>query len=302
LLGALGHTLASELLRLELERYTPRKLAGIIKRRPEELEPRPREATILFSDMRDSTAIAEALAPPVLRQLQHEYFGTMDEIISLNDGILVKTIGDAVMALWNAPEPVANHAACCCRATLAMLHSLAALNDQWRARGWPRVDVRIGIVSGEAMVGIFGTVRHVEYDARGDAVNLSARLEGLNKVYGTRVIVGAATREAIGDEFLCRPLDRVRVVGKTRPVDVYELMALRMADTDGRLVRLAQTFATVVAAYRRRQFAEALILLEQLTVEYRDDGPAAVYLERCRRYQLAPPDAAWDGVFEPTSK
>jgi class 3 adenylate cyclase len=299
LLGALAHSLSNELLRLDLERHTPRKLSEIIKRRPEQLEPRVDGVTIMVADMRDSTAIAEALPPATFRELQQQYFVAMDDIVSRHDGVLVKTIGDALMAVWNAPEPVPEHAVCCCRAAMEMVAALADLNGRWRARGWPRVDVRMGIVSGDAAVGVFGTARHVEYDIRGDTVNLASRLEGLNKLYGTRILVSHPTRAAVGDRFLFRHLDRVRVVGRAQPVEVYELLGQASHDHDA---DLAESFETAVAAYRRRAFGEARALFEKIARDHADDGPSAVYLERCDAYLAVPPAPGWDAVFEPKTK
>jgi adenylate cyclase len=298
LLGALAHSLSNELLRLDLERHAPSKLSEIIKRRPEQLEPRIGAVTVMFTDVRDSMTIAEALAPAAFRELQQQYFVAMDEIVSRNDGVLVKTIGDALMAVWNAPELVPEHAACCCRAAVEMLAAVADLNTRWRERGWPSIDVRMGIVSGDAAVGVFGTARHVEYDVRGDTVNLASRLEGLNKAYRTRILVSDPTRAAAGDRFLFRHLDRVRVVGRTQPLEVYELLG----DRDAGLSDLAESFGTAVAAYRRRAFGEAHALFERIARDHRDDGPSTVYLGRCDAYLASPPDAGWDAVFEPTTK
>jgi class 3 adenylate cyclase len=298
LLGALTHSLSNELLRLDLERHTPSKLSEIIKRRPEQLEPRTGALTVMFSDIRGSTTMAEALTPAAFRDLQQQYFVAMDDIVSRNDGVLVKTIGDALMAVWNVPEPVPGHAASSCRAALEMLAALADLNARWRERGWPPVDVRIGIVSGDAVAGVFDTAHRVEYDVRGDTVNLASRLEGLNKAYRTRILVSGGTRAAVGDRFLFRYLDRVRVVGKTQPVEVYELLGPASPD----LAALAESFETAVAAYRRRAFDEAHALFDRIARAHLDDGPSAVYRDRCDMYLSVPPSPDWDGVFEPNSK
>jgi adenylate cyclase len=302
LLGALAHSLSNELLRLDLERHTPRKLSEIIKRRPEQLEPRISPVTVMFLDIRDSMTIAEALSPAAFRELEQQYFVAMDEVVSRNDGVLVKTIGDALMAVWNAPEPVPEHAACCCRAAVEMLAALADLNRRWRERGWPAADIRMGIVSGDAAVGVFGTARRVEYDIRGDAVNLASRLEGLNKAYGTRILVSDLTRAAAGDQFLFRNLDRVRVVGKSQPVEVYELLGPISHDRNASLADLAETFESAVAAYRRRAFNEAHALFERIARDHVDDGPSVVYLSRCDAYLASPPGVGWDAVFEARTK
>jgi adenylate cyclase len=302
LLGALAHSLSNELLRLDLERHTPSKLSEIIKRRPDQLEPAVSAVTVMFSDIRDSVTIAEALSPAAFRELEQEYFATMDEIVSRNDGVLVKTIGDTLMAVWNAPEPVPDHAACCCRAAVEMVAAVADLNRRWRERGWPPTDVRMGIASGEAVVGVFGTARRVEYDVRGDMVNLASRLEGLNKAYRTRILVSDATREAAGENLLFRHLDRVRLVGRRRPVEVYELLGPAVQDRGADLATLADVFESAVVAYRRRAFDEARALFARIARDCLDDGPSAVYLRRCEAYLSSPPDAGWDAVFDLKTK
>ena len=129
-------------------------------------------------------------------------------------------------------------------------------------------------------------------------MNLASRLEGLNKAYRTRVLVSGATRAAVGDRFLFRHLDRVRVVGKTQPVEVYELLGPASPD----LAALAESFETAVAAYRRRAFAEAHALFDRIARAHLDDGPSAVFRDRCDAYRAVPPSPDWDGVFEPSTK
>src|SRR6185503_10907860 len=132
-------------------------------------------------------------------------------VLDRQHGILVKTIGDAVMALWNTPVALTDHAERGCAAALEMLEALERLNAEWHERGIPLVVIRIGIHTGAASVGNFGTGRRLEYDARGDAANVASRLEGLGKQYGTGLLLSAATRTSLNDGFVCRYLDHVRV-------------------------------------------------------------------------------------------
>jgi len=226
----------------------------------------------------------------------------MADGIAAHGGLLVKTIGDAAMALWNAVVPAADHGPRGCRAALDALEALDRLNAGWEARGWPRVATGIGIHTGEAMVGNFGTVERIEYDARGDAVNLASRCEGLTKLYGTRIIVSDGTRAMLGDELVCRPLDRVRVKGKSEAVMIHELLGRRSADRDGRLRRLGELFTSVFAAYCGRAWDEALAGLDRIAAEYPGDGPARVYRDRCLALRAEPPGEGWDGIFEAKSK
>ena len=232
----------------------------------------------------------------------NEYLGAMTDILFRHEGLLDKYIGDAVMAFWGAPVEVEDHAARCCRAALDMLDALPALHGRWHARGWPPVHIGVGIDTGEAVVGNFGSAARFNYTAMGDHVNLASRLEGLNKLYGTRVLVSESTRRAIGDEFICREVDRVRVKGKLQPAGVAELLGRREADRDGRLRGLAEGFARALAAYRAQAWGEATVRLERLVAEYPDDGPIRLYLERCRELVAEPPGEGWDGVFVAKTK
>jgi adenylate cyclase len=202
------------------------------------------------------------------------------------------------MAFWGAPVAVGDHAARCCRAALEMLAALRALHARWRAAGLPLLAIRVGIHSGEAIVGNFGSARRFSYTAVGDDVNLASRLEGLNKEYGTTILVSDATRRAIGDGFVCREIDRVRVQGRVQPVAVHELLGRHEDDRDGALARRARDFGSALDAYRRRAWDEAIARLEALAGEWPDDAAVAPLLERCRQLRLAPPPAAWDGVYE----
>jgi adenylate cyclase len=208
----------------------------------------------------------------------------------------VKTIGDAVMAMWNAPVPARDHADLAARAALGMHGALRTLNAAWAASGYPEVRMRIGIHTGAATVGNFGTRARTEFDARGDAVNLAARLEALNKEYGTAILVSDELRRAAGDTLVTREVDRVRVAGRRQPVTVHEVLGLRGDDRDGELARTAGAFAAVRTAYVARAWNEAVRHLEEIAARSPDDGVARVYLERCRRFVRSPPPSDWDGV------
>ena len=188
-----------------------------------------REVTVLFSDIRGFTSISETLPPETLAELLNEYLGAMTDVVFRHEGLLDKYIGDAVMAFWGAPVASPDHAARCCRAALEMVASLARLNDHWQTVGLPLLSIRVGIHSGEAAVGNFGSARRFSYTAMGDSVNLASRLEGLNREYGTTILISEATLDAIGEAFVCRQVDHVRVRGRNQPVGVYELLGLREA-------------------------------------------------------------------------
>jgi adenylate cyclase len=239
--------------------------------------------TIFFSDIRDFTTVSEQLPPEVLGELLNEYLGAMTEIVFRHDGLLDKYIGDAVMAFWGAPVPVPDHAARCCRAALDMVAELETLHARWRTRGLPLLEFRAGINSGQAVVGNFGSSQRFSYTAVGDDVNLASRLEGLNKEYGTRLLVSESTRRAIGDEFVCREVDRVRVKGRAQAVAVHELLGRRADDHDGRLERRASVWEAALAACRREAWDEATTCLSALAEAEPEDRAVTPFLARCQR-------------------
>jgi class 3 adenylate cyclase len=156
-----------------------------------------------------------------------QYLEAMTEIVFAHGGLLDKFIGDAVMAFWGAPVEAEDHAARCCRAALDMLTALEDLNRRWAEASLPRLGIRIGINTGSAIVGNFGSSRRFSYTAVGDTVNLASRLERLNEEYGTTVLIPDDTRAAIGDEFVCREVGRTTVRGRTQATTVHELVGRR---------------------------------------------------------------------------
>jgi adenylate cyclase len=187
-----------------------------------------RTVTLMFTDIKDFTTFAEALPPERLAALLGCYFEAMTAAVTAHGGTVDKYIGDALMVMWNAPVPCADHAARACRAALACVEATAALFASEAWRGVPPLTTRFGINTDEVMVGHFGAPERFSYTALGDGVNLAARLEGLNKQYGTTILVSAAVVAAVGDgELVLRAVDRVTVKGKTRAVDVFELQGRR---------------------------------------------------------------------------
>jgi adenylate cyclase len=241
-----------------------------------------RSVTVFFSDIRDFTSVAEQLSPEALGKLLNEYLGAMTDVVFRHHGLLDKYIGDAIMAFWGAPISVSDHARRCCLAALDMRDALAKLQERWKSEDVPLLDMRIGINSGDAVVGNFGSMQRFSYTAMGDVVNVASRLEGTNKQYGTSILISEVTRQAIGDEFVCREIDRVHVKGRAEPVTIFELLGLATADAGGRWRRLAEGFAGGLASCRAGAWQQATAGLEALAREYPDDPAIAPFLERCR--------------------
>jgi adenylate cyclase len=257
-----------------------------------------RDISILFSDLRGFSSIAERLTVDDLALLMNEHLGTMTDVVFAHRGLLDKYVGDAVMALWGAPLDAPDHAHRAAAAALEMNTALTTLQKSWRARGWPHVEMGIGIDSGETVVGNFGSARRFSYTAMGDHVNVASRLEGLNKVYGTTILLSENTFSAVRDDFVCREVDRVRVVGRGTPVSIYELLCHRRDDQDGRRQAMVDRFLPALAAYRERRFEDAAAMLAAAT----DDPVAMAYVGRCSALAASPPADGWDGVYDVRTK
>ncbi|HET6438067.1 MAG TPA: adenylate/guanylate cyclase domain-containing protein [Anaeromyxobacter sp.] len=261
-----------------------------------------RELTVLFSDVRGFTSISERLEPQLLLELLNQYLTPMTEIIvSGHEGTLDKYIGDAIMAFWGAPHPQPDHALRACRAALAMLERLAELRRGWREKGLPDIDIGVGINTGPMSVGFVGSEdRFYNYTVLGDAVNLASRLEGTNKQYGTRILLGEETRAQAGPAVVTRPLDRVRVKGKREPVVIHELLGL--APAPGELLAFLERFAWGLSAYQAQRWGEAVARFREADQLRGGDPPSQVYLSRCEAMRRSPPGPQWDGVFEMKTK
>jgi len=280
------------------KKYVPAEVVTRLldSRKEAVIEGEKRELTIFFSDIADFTSISERLSPEELVARLGTYFEEVTGILIQGSGTVDKFIGDAVMGFWGAPTPLAGHAELACRAALAAQESIARLNRRWEAEGGQPFHTRMGIHTGEAIVGNVGFEGRMNYTAIGDSVNLASRLEGLNKVYGTRILVSETTLQAAGPAVLARPVDLVAVKGRERAIVIFELLAMR-AGASAELELEAGRSAQAFDHYRNRRWDEALGLLEGRT-----DGPALVLAERCRHCLADPPGADWDGVFRSHEK
>ena len=283
-------------LKKAFSNYVSPDLVREIEKNPDKLVlgGEQRELSILFSDIRGFTSVSESLTPPELVTLLNEYLSPMTRIVLEEKGTLDKFIGDAVMALFNAPLDLPDHAEHACAAAVRMLDELKQLNVGFAARGMHTLDIGVGINTGPAVVGNMGADIRFDYTAIGDAVNLASRLEGLNKYYGSHILVSEDTRKQItSDRFVFREVDRVRVKGKQLPIVMYELM---IAHTE-----LLPQFEAGLEQYRSQQFEQARQIFAQLAAGY-DDGPSRLYSTRCAEYLASPPPQDWDGVYTAKSK
>ncbi len=253
-----------------------------------------RDLTVLFSDIRGFTTLSEGLEPEALVELLNEYLGEMTDVVFAHDGTLDKYIGDAIMAVWGAPIAQPDHAARACRAALGMVAALRALTVEWQRRGVPVLQIGIGLNTGPMVVGNMGSARRLSYTVIGDNVNLGSRLEGLTKMYGSAIIASESTVLAAGPGFVTRELDLVRVKGKRLPVRIFEVLGAAEAEASWR--PLVDQFHAAIAAYRTRQWSDAVRLLEAVLGQYPHDAPSRLYMERCHALLAAPPGPEWDAV------
>jgi adenylate cyclase len=274
---------------------------------PQLVEPRKTDITVMFSDIRGFTTISEKLDAQELALFLNQYLSDMTRIVFRNNGTLDKYIGDAVMAFWGAPFEETGHAAKACNAALEMMKRVRELQKQWEAEGKPRLDIGIGLNTGVASVGNMGSALRYGYTALGDAVNLSSRLEGLNKDYGTHIVVNETTYEAAkGDGFLFRELDLLRVKGKLQPVTIYQLIGRKEdfaanASASEQQALLAE-FSRARELYRQREWEAAQRAFQDILDRWPEDGPSRMYWKRCQEYLFDEPPISWDGVFVMTHK
>jgi adenylate cyclase len=254
-----------------------------------------RELTVLFSDIRGFTQLAEDLDPLKLIEFLNAYLTPMTELVWSAGGMLDKYIGDALMAVYGAPLEQTDHAVRACRTALEMQRRLAELNDAWRASGLGSIVVGIGVNSGAMSVGNMGSARRKNYTVVGDAVNQASRLEGLTKEYGAPILCGERTYALARDKFVFREIDRVRLKGRDQAERVYELLG-EAPGAD------ASAYERALAAYRVRDWDAAEAGLDAIIAERPDDGPARVLRERVRRLREAPPGEGWDGVYDQAGK
>jgi len=252
-----------------------------------------REMTVLFSDLRGFTSLSEKLSPEQLVKILNIYLTEMSDVVLNENGVIDKYMGDAIMAFWGAPLDDARHAHNACLAAWKMKNLLVELNKN---NAWQEdviLKLGIGVNSGDMIVGNMGGAKRFDYTVMGDSVNLGSRLEGLNKIYGSEIIISQSVYPKVKDEFATRILDRVAVKGKTEPITIYELLG-PVAELSTEKKYFAEQFASMFEKYLAKDFSGALEILEKMPAE---DLSVTVYLDRCREYLKNPPAENWDGVY-----
>ena len=261
-----------------------------------------REITTLFADIEGFTRMAEKLGPQNTVGLLNTYLTEMTNIILEEHGTLDKYIGDAIMAFWGAPLDDAEHAVHACAAALKMQKRLEGLHTKWIHFGRPVVNQRIGLNSGKAVVGNMGAEAKFNYTAVGDAVNLASRLEGVNKEYGTRLLMSEFTYRRVSKEILAREMDLVVVMGKTEPVRIYELIAMADEVQTDATKKFLDLYHKGLEAYKKRAWKSAVEQFQQALQIRRDDIVSNIYIQRSTLFIDSPPPDNWNGMFVMTKK
>ena len=259
------------------------------------------ELTVLFSDIEGFTTISEGMSPEQLVGVLNEYLSTMSDIIFKNHGTLDKYEGDSVMAFWGAPIPQQDHALRACTSALQMQEALSAIRPMWVRQQKPLINIRIGINTGEMVVGNMGGAGKFNYTVIGDSVNLASRLEGANKVYGTGIMVSERTFDLVRHRIIGRELDLLMVTGRTEPVKTYELIKMINGGGD-HLTPFLETYAEALQCYRTRQWNDAKKKFQEALRIRPDDHPSRLYIQRVAAFESNPPPDNWNGVFVMTSK
>ncbi|MGP1594538.1 MAG: CHASE2 domain-containing protein [Treponema sp.] len=259
--------------------------------------------TAMFTDVRGFSTISEALDAEQLVKLLNIYLSGMSDIVLEERGTIDKYEGDAIISFFGAPVDYKEHARAACRAAILMKRKEVELNEFFMRENLSPSPLmtRFGINTGDMVVGNMGTERKMDYTVMGNAVNLAARLEGVNKQYGTWLLISDMTRNEIGDEFITRRLDRVRVVGINTPVQLWELLDFR-SDISPQKIEFLSRFEQAHIAFDEKDWEKAKAMFESLAAEDPDDGPSKAYLHKCEVFIQKPPAANWDGVFSLTQK
>ncbi|MBO6520152.1 MAG: GAF domain-containing protein [Rhodospirillales bacterium] len=259
------------------------------------------EATVLFSDVRSFTTITESLGPQGTVQMLNEYFTIMVECISREGGMLDKFIGDAIMAGFGVPLPHDDDEDRAVRAGISMIRELWEWNKEREAKGEMPIDMGLGLNTDNVVTGNIGSPKRMDYTMIGDGVNLAARLESACKQYAARILISDLTYKKLKGTYRIRDIDRVIVKGKTKPVEIYEVLDYHSEETFPNLMEVVNNFKGARGHYNNGDWDKAMALFNECLKANPSDKLAQIYIERCEALKAEPPED-WDGVFVMTSK
>lgn len=290
--GAFSHYLSTEVINDLID--DPNRLA---------LGGEERELTAIFTDIKGFSTISEKLTPTELVSLLNTYLTEMSDIILDQKGTIDKYEGDAIISFFGAPINLPNHAEKACSAAIKMRDTEVHLNEKLMNEGKTPSPIltRIGVNTGPMVVGNMGTSKKMDYTIMGSDVNLASRLEGVNKQYGTQILISGATKKELGNHFVTRELDKVRVVGIHRPVTIYELCGFRNDQSEDEL-KAYDIYHQALEFFREKKWAQAEEFFTMVQELLPEDGPAGVFIKRCKQYSRKEPPVDWDGVYNLVKK
>ncbi|MCA9072701.1 MAG: GAF domain-containing protein, partial [Planctomycetaceae bacterium] len=259
------------------------------------------EVAVLFSDIRGYTAITESMDAQHVVELLNSYFSLMVDAVFAENGLLDKYIGDALMAVFGVPFPQEDDSIRACRAALKMRTALIEFNEIQKQQGRLPVGIGIGINSGEVISGNIGSERRLEYTCIGDGVNLASRIEGVSKHYGVTIVMSEYTQRKIGDQFVTRELDTIRVLGKQHPIRIFELIGTTDDEIAPVFLQSLSHYHAGLEAYRNAQWSTACEHFQHAH-QLGHDNPSAILLQRSRAMMQTPPPEHWDGIWDMTGK
>ncbi|MGL4427033.1 MAG: adenylate/guanylate cyclase domain-containing protein [Alphaproteobacteria bacterium] len=301
-ISSLKHTVQSFSL------YIPKSLVKNLLHRKQQIHVGGslKEVTLFFSDIESFTSISESIPPDKLFIYLSNYFEELTNLIIQAGGTIDKYIGDSIMAFWGAPLPDKNPVYNACSAALRCQRRLHDLNRLWKRDNHPIFNTRIGLHVGQVIIGNVGSSERMNYTAIGDSVNLCSRLEGINKYYGTHITLSEAVYTKIKDHFLCRPLDRVDVKGKTQSIKIFELVGQLQGNDDlyptEEQITFCKAFEAAYNIFLTRQWEKASDLFKALALLHPQDMSVQLYLKRCEAFAANPPPSEWDGTFTMAQK
>jgi len=257
--------------------------------------------TVFFSDMANFTKSTADLSPDQMMTFVNRYLSEMTPIIHKYNGLIDKYEGDAIMALFGAPIESPEHAKLACWAAIDNLVKLSELNLSLSKSGLPEVSIRIGINTGEMIVGNLGSEKAMNYTVLGDEVILASRLEGINKFYQTKILISENTYNQAAQSIEAREVDYIRAKGMKRPVRIYDVLG-RKGQVSQAYQDLIAKYKIAIETYRLRQWDKAISILEECLKIDKEDGPSHNLLRRCQSFKQIPPPQDWDTIYNLMTK
>lgn len=300
---AAGYSYATEgkerrFIKRTFMQYMDKNIVEYILKNPEVIKPggQRRRVTVFFSDLAGFTSLAETLPPEQTALILQTILNSFTDVIIQNKGVIDKYIGDAIMAFWGAPLETDNDEINACRAALQCVTKLEELNETQKDKGWSRVDVRIGVNTGEAVVGNLGSDRLFDYTVIGDTVNLASRLESVNKFFKTHIIISGETLKKTNQDFFVRDLGLIEVKGKKKAVNIFELLG-EMSEALPEKRQAVEIYHRGFALYREGKWDEAIGTFDIVLASHPGDGPSLFYRARCEQLRASPGlTGNWDVV------